>query len=82
MENYAKAVQLADIALMRLDPAEFYSKITFERLTKPLEPQDYFKRVRAHRYYQYVMCKYKMLKYYDISLDNKTKFGSGNLING
>lgn len=70
LENYKNAVQLADIALKKIEPEEFYRsrKVKpkkIESLTAALEPRDYFKRVRAHRYYQFVMCWYKMLKYQD-----------------
>ncbi len=82
-ENYKNAIQLADIALKKIEPEDFYrsKKIVpkkIESLNVELEPQDYFRRVRAHRYYQFVMCRYKMLKYHD-SQDQNDEFSNSKL---
>jgi hypothetical protein len=56
-DNFSSAVQLADVALKNKEAEEYKST------SEQDDYIDYLNRVRAHRYYQYVMCRYKMLKY-------------------
>ena len=72
-DSYKKAVYMAYVCLGKLKPEDFYQRFPSEKPNqggiKPCEPIDgeerHFRTVKAHRYYQYAMCMYKLWRYKD-----------------
>ena len=76
-ENFSKAVHLALVCLNQLEPEKFYAEFPNDRpvrdgkpgeikeFDKPPTPSQtaHFTTVKAHRFYQFAMCFYKLWRY-------------------
>ena len=73
-DSYLKAWYMAYVCLGEMTPNEFYKKFKSEKPDKidalvddpkKAELQTHFKTVKAHRFYQFAMCMYKVWRYAD-----------------
>ena len=74
-DSYNKSIHMAYVCLKEITPEQFYEMFETDKPKdlKKLEPvkepqgdlRKHFMTVKAHRYYQFAMCMYKIWRYQD-----------------